>query len=221
MKDPQIRKAENENKIRALGAAINKHLPLVESSNEVILKSLDEICERTVAAMLTIQIAIDSGKGEYDESVKFMGGLIDKFGVKGSLNEMELKVFEGKSTPQENVNVVWEYECCWSLFWALGLIDGERVESAGEICDCNTMISLINDYSGMEEFKSKCRLRDIEEILDMLDLFYRFHWVCTDNRIRPKTPVGGLNEEIVMERRRGLEWLVSDEDDWFDISLDT
>ena len=55
----------------------------------------------------------------------------------------------------------------------------------------------------------------------MLDLFYRYDWACTEKRLNPDTPIGNLNPEVVVERRRGLEWLISEEDDWFDIPLNT
>ena len=63
-------------------------------------------------------------------------------------------------------------------------------------------------------------MRGIEEILDMLDLFYRYHWTTEDARLNLKK-LPKINGEVVAERRRGLEWLVSQEEDWNDISLDT
>ena len=65
------------------------------------------------------------------------------------------------------------------------------------------------------------RLRNVEKILDMLDLFYCYHWACVEKQIRPETETGKLNPEVVVERRRGLEWLISEEQDWNEISLDT
>ena len=55
----------------------------------------------------------------------------------------------------------------------------------------------------------------------MLDLYYRYHWACVEKRIKPDTIIGSLDGEVVWERRRGLEWLVSDMEDWNKISLDT
>ena len=56
----------------------------------------------------------------------------------------------------------------------------------------------------------------------MLDLYYRYHWaVVQHEKIDKKCPIGGLNTDAVSERRRGLEWLISDTDDWNRISLDT
>ena len=39
--------------------------------------------------------------------------------------------------------------------------------------------------------------------------------------IKPDTNIGVLDPEVVLERRKGLEWLISDIDDWNEISLDT
>ena len=55
----------------------------------------------------------------------------------------------------------------------------------------------------------------------MLDLHYRYHWATEEKRLRPETEIKDLNPDVLMERRRGLEWLISEESDWFDISMDT
>ena len=55
----------------------------------------------------------------------------------------------------------------------------------------------------------------------MLDLYYRYHWACVEKQVNPNTNIGLLNPGVVVERRRGLEWLFSEEDDWNKISLDT
>ena len=50
------------------------------------------------------------------------------------------------------------------------------------------------------------KLRDTDEILQALDLIYRYHWACVNARVHG-TSSAGLDEEVVMERRGGLEWL--------------
>lgn len=55
----------------------------------------------------------------------------------------------------------------------------------------------------------------------MLDLYFRYDWACVEKRVKPETSIGNLNSSVVTERRRGLEWLISEEQDWYDISLDT
>lgn len=104
-------------------------------------------------------------------------------------------------------------------FWALGLV--EDISDASNICDCNYAIKLFNESNSYEDFKSKCKLREVNEILDMLDLYYRYHWACVEKRIKPETSIGNLNSSVVIERRRGLEWIIREIQDWYDISLDT
>lgn len=107
----------------------------------------------------------------------------------------------------------------WAVVWSLGLVDD--IKEANEICDCQKAIGLVSHCKSYEEFKKQCHTRSVDEILDMLDLYYRYHWACVEKRIHPETPIGDLNPEVVWERRRGLEWLVSEEADWYEISLDT
>jgi len=96
-----------------------------------------------------------------------------------------------------------------------------NIDYPTDVCDCQKAIRLVGDCKNFEEFKKQCKLRDIEEILDMLDLHYRYHWATTEKRINPATPIAELNPDVVVERRRGLEWLISSEEDWNEISMDT
>ena len=157
---------------------------------------------------------------EKPENVSFFVGLLKQFGVEDALNAKERKLYSMQFGQQDALDVVWEYECYWSLVWALGLI--EDIRDASEICDCDTAIRLVAGCKSLQEFEAQCKLRSIDEILDMLDLYYRYHWACVQKRaIDPTLPTGNLNEEVVFERRRGLEWLISEEDDWHDIALHT
>jgi len=216
---PETRKQNSEQKIQAKGIAVHPHLPMIESSAYVELKGLDVICKRAVVTLLSTQIACDLGNQEYSE-IRFFIDLMKKFGVRNEVNQKEKKLIGGTFSQQDIADVVWEYECCWSLFWALGLID--TIEDADTICDCEKAIHLVADCKDYQEFKNKCHLRNIEEILDMLDLYYRYHWAVVEKEhFKPELPVGNLNPEVVWERRRGLEWLISKESDWYEISLDT
>lgn len=217
---PEKRKENSINKIRMQGIVYNPHLPMVESSKDVKLKSLDEICQRAIASILAIQLACDiANGGDYEKSKNFFWTLLERYGVQDKLLEVERKLFDGGYTQQDAIDVSWTYECFWSLAWALGLI--MDISTANEICDCEKAVKLVSSCSTYEEFKEKCKLRDIEKILDMLDLYYRYHWACVEKRIRPEVPIGGLDSGVVRERRKGLEWLISEEADWNDISLDT
>ena len=216
---PQERKARSEKLITEKGISILPCLPMTEEASQVKLRSLDEVCARAVAALLSTQYAIELNEGHTAEAVTF-AGLMAHFGVQHKLNAKENRLVSGKASQQDITDVVWEYECCWSLFWALGLV--EDISDASQICDCLQSIRFVSQTEGFEDFRSRCTLRSKDEILDMLDLYYRYHWaVVQHEHIDPNCSVGDLNGEVVFERRRGLEWLISDTDDWYDISLDT
>ena len=212
------RKEKTIAKLKEMGIATIDVLPEVEDSSQVKLKSLDEICYRAIATLLSTQVACDINNDNYEESVKYFDVLLDTFDVRDKLNSKEKKLFNGTYEDQDAIDVVWTYESYWALCYALGLNDS--IEDASNICDTNLAISFVSKSKDFNDFKSKCKLRDVEEILDMLDLYYRYHWATTENRMNPDTPIGNLNDEVVVERRRGLEWLFLDKD-WFDIPLDT
>lgn len=219
MTTPQERKERSEQKILKKGIGINKWLPMIPPSSTVKLRDIDDICKRAIAALLSTQVAFEISNQNYKD-VKFFIDLMKQFNVSDCLNVKEQNLVNAQFSEQDVIDVIWEYECYWSLVWALGLVD--NIEDAGAVCDCETAVHLVADCADYEEFKSKCKMRDIEDILDMLDLYYRYHWATVQHKwIDKELPIGDLNEEIVYERRRGLEWLISDEDNWYDISLDT
>ena len=213
------RRKNNNEYIKKLGIACYENLPLRESSCEVKLKDIDSICKRAITCMISITFVFDIEKIGYDEARKNAISDLEKYNITNSLLEIEKKLFENNYDEKTKINIMWSYECYWSLVWALGLIDD--IKDASGICDYKKAGSIVYDCKNYDEFKSKCKLRDIEEILDMLDLYYRYHWACVEKRIKPDTIIGSLDGEVVWERRRGLEWLVSDMEDWSKISLDT
>lgn len=197
-----------------------KTLPLLETSDEVSLKDIDTICKRAVACLVSTQVACDLNNGEDPgQCSEFYEDLLKRFDVTDAILEKESGMLDGTYSNQDVIDIVWTYEAYWSLVWALGLIDD--ISDASNICDCEKAIRLVSECETYADFRAKCRLRDIEEILDMLDLYYNYHWVCEERRIGGNVRIGSLNSEVVMERRRGLEWLVSEETDWNEISLDT
>lgn len=216
---PAERKERTEKLLAEKGIGINPNLPLTEPASEIKLKSPDDICKRAIAALLSTQVGIELSEQHNEDAASFVK-LIDYFGVRECLNFREKKLINGTASQQDITDVVWEYECYWALVWALGLIDD--ISDASGICDCLAAIRLVSKRSSFEDFKSKCKLRSKDEILDMLDLYYRFHWaVVQHEHIDSSCPIGDLMGDVVFERRRGLEWLISDKDDWHDIELNT
>ena len=220
IKTPEERRERSNKKIKELGVACYDNLRTRESLENVIIKDIDIICKKAIASLSAIQVTCDINNGKYKESVEYFSKMLDKFESKNYLNSKEKRLFDGTYSKQDAIDIDWEYEIYWAIIWALGLIDDD-ISDASNICNCKKAISVVFNSKNYEEFKSKCKMRTIEEILDMLDLYFRYDWAVTEKRIKPDTSIGKLNPAVVVERRRGLEWLISDKDDWYDISLNT
>ena len=219
-KSAEQRKRENIEKLKKLKINYIDHLPTIEDSKEVRLKDADYISKKAIATLLVIQIAFDAGNDDFDASKEAMGELLKQFGVEEYLTCKERDLYEGNYSQQDLADISWEYETYWALIWALGLIENEEVEVPAEPCDCMKAIQFVSKCKSYAEFKEKVKLRDIEEVLDMLDLYYRYNWATVDQLLNPAKNIS-INHEVVVERRKGLEWLVSDLEDWDEISLDT
>lgn len=217
---PEERRKKNNEYIKKNGIACLESLPVIESSASVKLKSIDAVCRRAIACLLSIQLACDiEEQNDYGESRELFLNLLKKYHVEKFLLEKEKRLFENKYSSQDVIDVAWTYEAYWALIWVLGVIDDIKMPDT--ICDCLKAITLVGDCKDYEDFKSQCKIRDVEEILDILDLYYRYHWACVEKRVRPDTNIGLLNPDVVVERRKGLEWVMSDIEEWDEIPLDT
>jgi len=80
--------------------------------------------------------------------------------------------------------------------------------------------AIIRDQ-GPTNFIAKARPRPLSEILDMADLYYRLHWAAIDLRLKGnRSPA--VDEEIVQERHRALNWLIRYmNQEWDDVQTDT
>ena len=214
---PEERKQNSENILRKKGVSVSNHLPCFMPASDIKLKSTDDICRRAVAALLTTQAAIMLDEGDTKQADFFIG-LMEHFGVKDCLNQVEKRIVGKTCSQQDLTDIVWEYECFWALAWVLGLIDD--ITDAENICDCKKAINLVSQCESLDDFKNRCKLRSADEILDMFDLYSRYDWSFFRKKHIPNTTTGNIDGEVVYERRRALIWVISDAKDWYDIQLE-
>lgn len=225
--DPRERRNNTIEQLKKSGIAYNSSLSLTEPSGEIGLKSLEEVKKRSLGSMLCIQLACSISQGEnYWETLSFVMQHLQEWNISvDDLLPKERRLIRNKHTTegctdeierQDVIDVAWNYESYWSLIWALDLISDKELKNASKLCNTERAAAISPLILELD-----LKLRNVEKILDMVDLFYCYHWACVEKRIHPDTKIGKLNPEVVMERRKGLEWLISPEKDWDDISLDT
>lgn len=214
----KIRREKNNSIIRSKGISVSEKLLCLLDDDRVTLRSTEEICKRAAACLLTIQIACDiNNNGDYEGSLEFFKPLYTRYGVEDMLNSKEKRIIDGTYSTQDTIDMDWAYEAYWALCWCLGLV--EDISGADTLCDCQEAISFLTSSQSLEDFIGKCKLRSLDEILDMQDLYYRYHWAVNDSIVNPDCKTGDLNRSVVIERRRALEWVLSSTIDWYDIVL--
>ena len=219
-KSKEKRKEQSINKLKELNIDYLESLPTTYDASEVTIKDINEIAKRYIANIITIQVAFDIlNESDLNDSFNFFNDLLGKYDVRESLNDFEKAVFNNSLEKEDLVNLTWQYEAINVLAWVLGL--KEDLEFPNDLCDVEFLMRYIAGCDNYDQFINKCKIIDIEKILDELDLEYRYHWATVEKRINESTNTNELDEEVVMERRRALEWLFVEEKDWNNISLDT
>ncbi len=198
-------------------------LPFIEPKEECLIRSAEEIAKRAITTLITIQMAYDISNGtENLEEIKgFFTGILKSFDLLDELTENEKKIFTLDVTEQEVVNMMWKYEAYWTLIWALGLV--EKLEFPSGICDCEYAVSVVSSHKNFDDFMKTVKLREIDEILDETDLIYRYDWACVNARLKGEMPPANMDSSVVVERHRGLNWLVGayGSEDWDNVQANT
>ena len=201
-KTAQERKDISIEILKSQGVPFIDHLPLVYETSEVAPREKDEVIARSICSFAAIMCACtirDNGELTDEDKQGTKDFLDNRFGCIDKLTRMERRVIEGEASYDEAVNMGWKYESLWALMWAMGLV--KELDFPKDICDCNFVMKT---FSG--DFSECVKMRGTDEILQALDLIYRYHWACVNARVNG-TKSAGLDEEVVMERRGGLEWL--------------
>ena len=213
MKTPQQRKEQSIEMLKLRDIPYIDWLPVIESVEEVEVRSAESIAQRAIACLWIIQVACDIDNGKYDDEIKgFILNILTKMQVMGALTEQEMAILHEDVSQQDVINMVWKYEAYWVLLWALGIV--EKLNYPENIVDCDFAIQAVVSVKTFEEFMAKVKLRDIEEILDQADLIYRYDWACVSARLNQEQAPAQLNSAVVVERHGALNWLIQSESDW-------
>ncbi len=203
-----------------------EQLPVIESSDDVKIRTAEEIAKRAIACLISIQAAFelhsDIDAEEKKSAKNFIEGLLTNFGVENELTPKEKDIiFKEEVSEQEKIDMAWKYEGYWVLIWALGLVD--ELSYPEGICDCNYATKVVAEHGSFDSFMTTVKLRDIHEILDECDLIYRYDWACVDAHIKGEEAPSDLDSGVVLERHRALNWLIDadESDDWDNVSADT
>lgn len=101
---PEERRKKNNEYIKKNGIACLEGLPVIESSASVKLKSIDAVCRRAIACLLSIQLACDiEEQNDYDESRELFLDLLKKYHVEKFLLEKEKDYLKISTVPRTSL----------------------------------------------------------------------------------------------------------------------
>ncbi len=192
---------------------LNEWLPVIETTEQLELPTQEQVLDRALALI----VLAAKGEGVEEGTIAM---LVRDYGLQDAFSPREQQLMAlDEITLQQAAEMTWRYEAAHTLFWALGFV--EELEGPRSQCDVKALIELINEYD-RKAFSEKAALRSEAEILDQVDLIYRYRWALVEARINGEEPPAGLDPDVAMERHQALNWLMYHaETGWDDVPLDT
>ena len=201
-------KSENTKHLAALGIEVPDHLPLIEDIEHVRPRSAKDVASRLSAITYII------GLGFGADSEELLDHLA-RYNLLSYVSNYEKRLLNSETIQeQDKINITWLSEGAQSLAWCIGLVDLDHFRQ----CDENLAESIPFQVDP-SDFISNSTLRPIGEIQRQVDLLYRMHWYVRNCRL-----IGinsQLNESIISERRKAMDWVYGVEEDWDEIPMDT
>jgi hypothetical protein len=211
--DTETIKRDNEAIIRKHGGQICDWLPSPDP--DAPQRDVGAVARRALVLNAMLQIA-------FKAPIPIIKRWISDNGLEADLVESErsiLRKHNAELTDQEQANLFWYIEALWALAWAGGLIDELPFDKPVG----NHLASLCPDLQRGEEgskFVQRMRLRSHTELFRMLDLYYRLHWWTRSAELEGQ-PTGNVSGDIIMERRKAMEWVLNAQDDWDNVEMST
>ena len=198
--------------MRSSGIEVIEHLPYLDNPD---FREPKEIARRTLVLTALFQLHLQAPR----EVIKKW---LDENGLLTNLNVEELEYLETEYSElpeQTQADIYWFVEAIWTFAWVGGLHNNLTLNTGVEDL-LETLIPNIAKNEPAEKFISNFRLRKKIEIFEMLDKIYRAHWFARNNELKGEKSEK-VDLDIIIERRKALEYTCYKEFEWDEISLDT
>jgi hypothetical protein len=209
--DPAAVKARSEQIIQQSGGRICDWLP---SHDQGTMRSQAEVIGRALVLNALLNI-------HFQAPIPIIRGWIEANGLSDHLSRAERALLQKQNadlTEQEDIDLYWYIEALWALLWVGGLIpDMPFDQPVGD--HMAALVPNLQRGENSDKF-ARMRLRPYGELFQMLDLYYRVHWYARDGQLNGYS-TGDISLDVVMERRKALEWVWDASSDWDNMRLDT
>ena len=206
---PDAAKAKSESFLREHGIAINSTLPTIETLDELTPQSARSVATRAIVLSYMIRLGFGQSGNRMKQSLV-------EYGLLDAITPIELDLLDADSiTEQDKINCTWLTECVQSLGYCLGLTELDAFRP----CDNNLASRFPAALTDPTPFIESATLRSFDDIYSQADLHYRMHWATRNARLTgSECPI---QEGLISERRKALDWVIGVAEDWDEISMDT
>ncbi len=211
--NPQIVKSESEAIILRAGGEICDWLPILDGDAQP--RKLAAVVRRALILNALLQI-------HFEAPVEVIRDWIERHGLADDLAASERTILakdNGDLSKQQRIDLYWYIEALWALAWVGSLVDDLPFDEGVQDSLASFSPNLQDDENG-SKYAGKMRLRPRDEIFRMLDLYYRLHWWTFNSHLTGKD-TGNVQLDIIMERRKALEWVMDPACDWDSVDLGT
>lgn len=193
---------------RELGYAENESLPLLDDDIGVT-RDKDAIVDRALCLYGTLSVAYGFDR---KKALKW----IEDQNLSESCTSLEREFLHGAGA--SSLEMKTRVEGLYVMAWVLGLY--EDLDFTG-LCPSDLVLKFpnIKENEPSMSFRAAVAVIDVVSIVGMADLAYCLHSAIREEELA-RRPTGRLPAYVIVERRRALEWLLS-EDEFEDVSLDT
>ncbi|MES2049913.1 MAG: DUF4272 domain-containing protein [Pseudomonadota bacterium] len=217
---PEQRKQASELQLHKRGIRINVQLHVIESDEEVTLRSSAEVFQRLIAlwAVSSAALARDcTGFRAYLETHQMSGFL--------SAQEQEF-LFAAVPTEEQFQQFSSRQESLYFLAWCAGLT--EKITLSAAASNLKNILKLFpHNLDATSDAPNKLRsaiaLRRKDLIMDYSDLLYRLHWEVRHSQLTGRPCPASVNAETVREWHQAVNWICQyeEEDNWDLVSTET
>ncbi|WP_052596495.1 DUF4272 domain-containing protein [Aureispira sp. CCB-QB1] len=210
--NPYKIKENNTKELISIGVKVSMGLPILDKAN---FRRSKDVAERMMVSLALFQLHLGA-------PIKTIEDWIEKNNLIGKLTNKETKYLHTnyEDLPeQDQIDLYWYIEAVWAFAWAGNLHENLTLNTGVED-SLASMLPNIQDGELALVFIQKYRLRQDITIFEMLDKFYRAHWYARSIKLKGKQS-DFVDLDIIMERRKTLEFICYSEFEWNEISLDT
>ncbi len=210
--NPQRVKKQNTRQLRKLGIDVVDHLPWIEPKS---FRTPTDIAKRCVLLGALLQL-------HFGAPEEFISQYLEENDLLSCLSPQEEQILNNgydSLSEQEKTNLYWSIEAIWALVWVGKMHNALTFNSSVD----DSLAEMLPDFQKNEparDFIENFSIHGEKSIFVALDKFYRAHWFARNlDVIGEKSDAVDL--DIIMERRKALEWVADSSSSWDDIALDT